>query len=283
MEWFTETLHANWQQRFRVKQVLFHDKTAHQDLIVFESEEWGKVLALDGVVQTTTGDEFAYHEMLVHVPVLSVARPRDVLIVGGGDGGSLREAVKHDRVESVVQVEIDRGVIDFCERYLPELSQGSFHHPKTDIVIGDGAAFVAETDRRFDVIIVDSTDPIGPGEVLFETDFYRSCRRCLAPGGVLTTMSGNPGVDAGVLTLSQARKRQAGFEDVGFYRTDVPTYVGGAMCLGWASDDVSLRDDSFSGLNGRSVPAGLRYYTPEVHKAAFAAPAWLRDKTAATS
>ena len=122
MEWFDETLHAGWRQGIRVREVLFRDRTEHQDLIIFESQDWGRVLALDGVVQTTTGDEFCYHEMIVHVPIRAHGGAREVLIVGGGDGGCLREVLKHPEVERVTQVEIDAGVIELSRRWLPSTS-----------------------------------------------------------------------------------------------------------------------------------------------------------------
>ena len=157
MDWFEERLHANWRQAIRVKELLFREQTGLQDLVIFESFDWGRVLALDGVVQTTTGDEFCYHEMIVHVPMLAHGAAREVLIIGGGDGGCLREALKHAGVERVTQVEIDAGVIELSRRWLPSLSAGAFDHPKARVVIADGARFAAECgralrrgDRRFD-------------------------------------------------------------------------------------------------------------------------------------
>ena len=144
-------------RRIRVKELLYREQTELQDLVIFESFDWGRVLALDGVVQTTTGDEFCYHEMIVHVPILAHGSAREVLIIGGGDGGCLREALKHPGVERVTQVEIDAGVIELSRRWLPTLSDGAFDHPKARVVIADGARFAAECrralrrgDRRFD-------------------------------------------------------------------------------------------------------------------------------------
>ena len=197
MEWFEETLHAGWRQGIRVERVLYRDRTEHQDLMIFESLDWGRVLALDGVVQTTTGDEFCYHEMIVHVPILAHGDAREVLIIGGGDGGCLREALKHAAVARVTQVEIDAGVIDLSRRWLPTLSDGAFDHPKARVVIADGARFAAECRDRFDVVIVDSTDPQGPGAVLFTTPFYRDVRALLNPGGIMVTQCGNPSIRPG--------------------------------------------------------------------------------------
>lgn len=281
MEWFEETLHTGWRQKLKVNKVLFSEKTQHQDLVVFESEDWGTVLALDGVVQTTSVDEFAYHEMLVHPPLMAHPAPAEVLIIGGGDGGSLRESLRHQAVRRVTQVEIDRGVIDFCTQYLPDIGQGSFDDPRADVVIDDGARFAAETDRRFDVVIIDSTDPIGPGEVLFSERFYTDCRRILTSGGIMTTQSGNPAVAPSVLVDGQRRLRAAGFATVDFYLTSVPTYVGGMMALGWATDGSGAAAIDVAELKKRTLPSDLRYYTPELQAAAFVHPAWMDHLVAA--
>ena len=277
-DWFEETLWPDWAQRLRVKEVLFRDKTQHQDLIVFESFAWGRVLALDGVVQTTTADEYVYHEMLVHVPIRAHGRAQDVLIIGGGDGGCLREALRHGSVRRATLVEIDRGVIDFCRRYLPSLSAGAFEHPKARIVIADGARYVHETDDRYDVLIVDSTDPQGPGAALFTEAFYRDCRRLLRPGGVMTTQCGNPAIYPDELAFTQERQRAAGYAQVTYYFAAVPTYIGGNMALGFATDDPATFQEGTSGLSGPRPPQGLRYYTPAVHAAAFAHPAWMMER-----
>ena len=276
MEWFTETLHIGWRQQFKVDRVLFHDKTEHQDLILFESPQWGRVLALDGIVQTTTADESAYHEMLVHPALIAHGRVRSACIVGGGDGGTARELVKHATVERIVQAELDPGVIDFCSKYLPSLSDGAFDDPRLELSFGDAAAFMAEDGERFDVILVDSTDPIGPGAALFTESFYRDCRRRLNDGGILVTQAGNPALAPEELAQTLARKRAAGFADVDFLLTVVPTYVGGFMALGWASDDATRRRVRVDTLRSRPQPEGLHYYTPEVHVAAFAHPIWVQ-------
>lgn len=278
MDWFEETLWPDWAQRIRVREVLYQERSEHQDLVVFESAAWGRVLALDGVVQTTTGDEFVYHEMLVHVPVLAHGQVEELLIVGGGDGGCLREALKHGAIRHVTQVEIDRSVIEFCKRYMPSLSDGAFDDPRTEIVIADGAEFARTTERRFDVAIVDSTDPQGPGAALFTEAFYRDIRRLLRPGGVMVTQCGNPAIRPSELSFTQERQRAAGFAAVDYYFAAVPTYVGGSMALGFATDDLRRLRHRASALGARNVPAGLRYYTPEIHVAAFAHPAWMMQR-----
>jgi spermidine synthase len=275
MEWFDETLHAGWRQGIKVKELLFRERTEHQDLVIFESWDWGRVLALDGVVQTTTGDEFCYHEMIVHVPVLAHGAAREVLIIGGGDGGCLREALKHGSITRVTQVEIDAGVIELSRRWLPTLSDGAFDHPKARVVIADGARFAAECPDGFDVVIVDSTDPQGPGAVLFTMPFYRDVRALLNPGGIMVTQCGNPAIRPDELVDTQAAQRAAGFALVDYYLTVVPTYIGGGMALGFASDEPGPRAVTLEELRRRDIPPSLRYYTPQVHLAAFAHPAWM--------
>ncbi len=274
-EWFDESLYPAWAQRLRIERVLYHERTEHQDLILFENGAWGRVLALDGVVQTTTGDEFAYHEMLAHPPIVAHGRARSVLIVGGGDGGTAREALKHGGVERVVMAELDPAVIAFCQEHLPSLSDGCFNDPRLEVVYGDAADYVRRDGERFDVIMVDSTDPIGPGASLFTTAFYADCRRRLNEGGILVSQCGVPSVQPDELRTTQARQREAGFADVDFYLVAVPTYTGGLMALGWASDDLTRRRVRVDTLRGRPLPEGLRYYTLDVHAAAFAHPAWM--------
>jgi len=273
--WFDETLHEGYHQRLEVTRVIFEQKTDHQHLIIFENPFFGRVLALDGIVQTTERDEFFYHEMLAHVPMLAHGAAREVLIIGGGDGGLLREVLRHP-VEQATLVELDRTVIDLCTQHLPALSRGAFEDSRARVAIGDGFKFVAETDKKFDVIIVDSTDPIGPGEILFTENFYRECKHCLTAGGILVTQNGVPFFQSAELATTWKRLKPL-FDDVGFYTVSVPTYVGGVMTLGWATDDPALRRLSVDTLAARFVALHMdtRYYTPQIHTAAFALPGYI--------
>lgn len=274
-EWFTETLHEGVAQALTIDKVRFRQRTDHQDLIIFENRVHGRVLALDGVVQVTTGDEFVYHEMIAHVPLLAHGRARRVLIIGGGDGGTARRCLCHP-VDRVTMVEIDRSVVDLCCTHMPEVGAQAFDDPRLDLVIADGAAYVAETDERFDVIIIDSTDPIGPGQVLFTPAFYAACHRCLTPGGILVNQAGVPALQASELT-AVTRALRTSFADVWAYTAVVPTYYGGIMTLGWASDDPGARRVDRATLVARAEEAGIvgRYYSPAVHVASFALPPWI--------
>ncbi len=273
MREFVETLYDSYGQLFRVDEMLYEDKTGHQHLRIFHNAAFGRVLVLDGIVQTTERDEFIYHEMLAHVPILAHGKARDVLIVGGGDGAMLREVTRHRAIERITQVEIDGQVIDLCRRLLPRHSDGAFDDPRVNVVIDDGLHFLQSRERRFDVIISDSTDPIGPGEALFSHDFYLACRRRLNPGGVLVTQNGVAFMQPEELAAT-ARRLAAVFDDWHFYAAAIPTYVGGIMTFGWATDDTALRHTDPALLNARFAACGIdtRYYNPEIHRAAFALP-----------
>ena len=276
MHKFSETLYDSYGQEFIVDELLYEAKSDHQHVIIFHNAAFGRVLVLDGVIQTTEKDEFIYHEMMAHVPILAHGQAKRVLIVGGGDGASLREVLRHKQVERIVQVEIDQLVIDMCRQYLPRHSQGTFDDPRVKIVIDDGLKFVQQTDDTFDVIISDSSDPIGPGEALFKADFYSACKRCLNPGGVLVTQNGVPYMQLEEI-ITTARRLDKVFADWHFYSAAIPTYVGGIMTFGWATDNPALRPVDADVLKARFASAGLRtrYYNPDIHNASFALPQYI--------
>ncbi|HVJ51180.1 MAG TPA: polyamine aminopropyltransferase [Aliidongia sp.] len=272
--WFTETLHAGVAQRLVISRLIHHGRTEWQEVMVFDNPVFGRVVALDGALQVTERDEFIYHEMLTHVPILAHGRVRRVLIMGGGDGGILRRCLMHAGVAEVTMVEIDGEFVELMRRHVPSISAGAFEDARVRLVIGDGAEFMRMA-RDFDVIIVDSTDPTGPGAVLFSPEFYADCQKALTPGGVLVTQSGVPFLQDEELTLVQARLG-AVFADATCYQASIPTYYGGAMAFGWASDDAGLRRHDRAALAARYEAAGLvtRYYTPEIHQASFALPGY---------
>ncbi len=273
---FQETLYSEWGQNFEQDQILFEAETGHQHLIIFDNPRLGRVMALDGVIQTTEADEFVYHEMMVHVPMNTHLNAKHILIIGGGDGGILREVLKHKSVESVTQVEIDRAVIDMCIEYFPNHSKGAFDDPRLNLVISDGAAFIANNEKSFDVIITDSTDPIGPGEVLFESGFYQGCADALAEYGILVTQNGVPFMQGNEVTSTYRRWRPF-FRTRSFYLTPVPTYVGGAMAMGFASKS-EITQPSRTQLERRAKEiCEIRYYSPEVHLGAFGLPTFVQN------
>ncbi|GGB35611.1 polyamine aminopropyltransferase 1 [Roseibium aquae] len=275
---FNETLYPGVQVSYSCDDILFQDRSEHQDLVLFTNAVFGKVLMLDGVTQVTTADEFMYHEMMSHVPLFAHGSPRHVLIVGGGDCGLAEEVLKHGTVETLTQVEIDRSVVDFSKLHFTEFNASVFDDTRFELVIADGMEFVAETDRKFDVVIVDSTDPHGPGEILFSQEFYSAVHKCLTPGGVMVTQNGVPFLQKDELVTSIARFGRI-FNDAAAYIAAIPTYFGGHMALGWASDHAALRDVPLAVLEKRFKAQGFqtKYYTPEVHLAAFALPRFIRD------
>jgi spermidine synthase len=278
MSEFTETLYDAYGQTFRIDERLYEIKTDYQHLIIFHNAFCGRVMVLDGVVQTTEKDEFIYHEMMAHVPIFAFGQARRVLIIGGGDGGMLREVTRHREVEQITLVEIDRQVIDICRTHLPNHSQGAFDDPRVHIVIEDGFNFVRTSHDRFDVIISDSTDPIGPGEALFKEDFYAYCKRCLTPGGLLVTQNGVAFMQLEEVKTTSRRLSRV-FDDWHFYTAAVPTYIGGVMTFAWATDNRALRETDIETLKARYQASSIetRYYNPEIHRAAFALPQYLCD------
>jgi len=274
--WFSETLHPGFQQRFAISKILFRSQTELQDLVIFENPYFGRILTLDGVIQTTERDEPCYHEMLAHVPILAHGTAKEVLIIGGGDGGALRDVLKHDTIDRATMVEIDRSVVDMCAEFMPSLSNRAFDNPRADIVIADGVKYVKETDRRFDVIIVDSTDPIGPAIPLFSDEFYVDCRNLLTEDGIVVCQSG-----VGFVQPDEAqdtyRRLDRLFEDAALYLTQVPTYAFGYMTLGWGANSGRARANSAETIASRFETANIetRYYTPGIHAACFNLPAYM--------
>lgn len=273
---YVETLYPQWGQWLENKETIFEETTENQQLIIFENPQFGRVLALDGAIQLTTADEPIYHEMMVHVPLLSHANPKSVLIIGGGDGGILRETVRHASLERIVLVEIDRSVIDMSQKYLPSVSKGAFSDPRVEVIIGDGAEYVKNATETFDVILCDSTDPTGPAEVLFTSEFYGNCKKRLKKEGIFVNQNGVPFLQSDEMVLTwQNRKNH--FKHLTYYTAAIPTYVGGSMVFGWASDkkynpSIKHLEKKLSELNGKMV-----YYTPRVHKSSFDLPQYMLD------
>ncbi len=277
--WFEETLYPSWGQRFRVLREIARVRSEFQEIVIFDTDSHGRVMALDGAVQITERDEFVYQEMLAHVPLLAHGDARRVLIIGAGDGGVLRRVLQHRCVELATMVEIDGEVIRLAREHLPAIGGGAWEDARAKIVVGDGIAHVAQAAAAsVDVIIVDSTDPAGVGEVLFSDAFYRDCARVLTPDGIIVNQCGVPFMQPDELRDTTARRRRA-FKHVGAYVVAVPTYVGGLMTLGWASNGVAIDAPSTSEIARRADQAGVTgttsYWTPEVHAASFRLPPYI--------
>ncbi|MEW6546820.1 MAG: polyamine aminopropyltransferase [Bacillota bacterium] len=260
---------------YRLGSVLRQERTAYQELAVVETEAFGRTLILDGAVQTSERDEFFYHEMITHVPMFTHPYPRRVLVVGGGDGGVVREVLKHPTVEKVDLVEIDARVLDSAREFLPFLAD-SLEDPRVNVVVEDGVKFVAACEAAYDVAIVDSTDPVGPAVGLFRPEFYASLARVLEPGGIFTCQVESPFFRPDVLVKARQVIGQY-FPVTRIYWGPVPTYPAGWW--GYASgshgpDPARLPDEH------RLDGIVTRYYTRETHRAAFALPRYLQEMLA---
>lgn len=277
--WVNETLYDHWGQRFLVKRELARVTSAYQDIMVFESHSHGRVMLLDGVVQITEADEFVYQEMLTHVPILAHGEATRVLIIGAGDGGVLRRVLEHRQVSRAVMVEIDGEVIRLAKEHLPQIAGNAWNDPRAEVIVGDGIEYVrTAVDSTFDIIIVDSTDPIGVGEVLFTDEFYENAARILAPGGVIVNQCGVPFMQGNELRETSERRARF-FAHVSAYVAAVPTYVGGFMTLGFAVKSPCQAKVSVEILKQRAIAAGVfgktLYWSPEVHAAAFQLPPYV--------
>ncbi|MBY0336557.1 MAG: polyamine aminopropyltransferase [Acetobacteraceae bacterium] len=282
--WVNETLYAEWGQRFLVKRELARVKSDFQDIMVFESHSHGRVMLLDGVVQITEADEFVYQEMLTHVPLLAHGDAKRVLIIGAGDGGVLKRVLQHRNVERAVKVEIDGEVIRLSKEFLPMIGGDAWTDPRAEVIVGDGIDYVRTAPAgSFDVIIVDSTDPIGVGEVLFTDEFYANAARILSDRGLIVNQCGVPFMQADELRETNLRRARS-FAETWAYVAAVPTYVGGFMTLGWAAKAAGMRDVPAGEIRARAERNGIlgttRYWTPEIHAGSFNLPPYIAENLA---
>ncbi|MEX1314153.1 MAG: polyamine aminopropyltransferase, partial [Desulfotignum sp.] len=272
--WFSETcsMWPGMALSLEIETILYDEKSLFQHIQVFETKHHGRMLALDGIIQLTQSDEFSYQEMLAHVPLFAHPKPETVLVVGGGDGGILREVGRHACVRTVDFCEIDEMVITVSKQFLPDLACG-FDDPRVNVFIGDGAAFVKEKTGVYDVIIVDSSDPIGPGDVLFKRPFYESLKNALRPGGIIATQGESIFLHKDCVTRLAKITRDL-FDRQAYACIMVPTYPGGniGICLGSLGPDLIRPARKID----PRVQEQLKYYSPEIHEAAFALPFFAR-------
>lgn len=275
--WFSEELHGQWKQSLPVGPALVDVQSDFQKIQVYETTGFGRMLVLDGKVQCTERDEFTYHEMLVHVPLLTHPNPRKVLVVGGGDGGTVREVLRHPDVEQVTLVEIDPQVIEVCRQWLPTMAEGLQETPRLKIVTEDAARFIEDTEPQ-DVLLVDSSDPEGPSEILFGEHFFLSMRKAMNPGGILAMQAGSPFFFAPQIKTARARLQQI-FPYVRPYLVAIPTYPGGTWCLISASTQLDPRAVPREDLQARLDRCGFRprYYSPDVHLGSMALPGFMDE------
>ncbi len=271
--WYTEVWAGQGSAlSLKIKAKLHDEQSPYQRIEVYETEAFGRLMTLDGLVMVTDRDNFIYHEMLVHPALFTHPQPKRVLIVGGGDCGSLREVLKHDIVELAEQVELDERVTRVAEKYFPALCEAN-GDPRARFHFTDGIRWVAETDARYDVIIVDSTDPVGPAAGLYSEAFYRHCYKRLGPRGIVVAQSESPLFHSGLIRAMHERMRAAGFLDVATLHFPQCTYPSG-----WWSATLACKDAALSGFREEAAVAkrfATRYYNRGVHSAALAAPEFL--------
>jgi len=267
--WVREIRKNSVSLAFRVEKTLFSGKSPFQQVDIVKTASHGAMLLNDGMIMLSERDEFIYHEMIAHVPLFVHPDPRRVLIIGGGDGGTAREVLKHATVERVVLVEIDRMVVDACRMHIPSVS-GAFEDPRLTLLIDDGVRYVKGTDERFDVVLIDSTDPVGPAEPLFDTAFYANVAARLTENGIMITQAESPFYDPEFQAVILSGQRPH-FARLHLYNFSNLTYPGGLWSFGFASMGLCPIGDFDPGRVARSG-IRTRYHNPRIHRAAFSLP-----------
>jgi len=274
--WFAElgTLWPGQAMCLEYNSVLLHERSKYQDVLMLDTTNYGKVLVLDGVIQVTERDQFAYAEMLAHLPLFAHDNPQHVVLIGGGDGAVLGEIVKHKSVEKVTICEIDEKVIAVSKQHYPQYAS-IWSHPKVDIVIGDGAAYLEAHKKKFDVVIVDSSDPVGPADSLFQEKFFASCKKALKKNGVLCTQGECMWLHLKIIKHVTGFCKKL-FPSVSYAYTTIPTYPSGSIGFVVCSkrENAKLNEPSVSVKKavGKKQAKTLRYYTSDIHRAAFVLP-----------
>ncbi|KAL5016153.1 hypothetical protein ScPMuIL_005742 [Solemya velum] len=277
-KWFREEneMWAGYGQALEIEEVLYEGKSQYQQILVFKSKMFGNVLALDGVIQCTEKDECVYQEMIVHLPLNCHPNPKKVLVIGGGDGGVVREVVKHDSVESVVLCEIDEKVVEVSKKFLPHMAEG-FDSPKLTLFIGDGIEFMKKHKHEFDVIITDSSDPIGPAEGLFQRPYYINMKEALSDNGIVCCQGENLWLDLPLIEQILTFAKEV-FPKIGYAYSSMPTYIGGQIGYILCSKDENMKfQEPVRCLTEADVELQkLQYYNTDVHRASFVLPQFAR-------
>lgn len=271
--WFTEKQTDDFGITMRVNKTLHSEKTDFQQLDMVETAEWGNMLLLDGMVMTNTKDEWVYHEMVAHVPLFTHPNPEHVLVVGGGDGGVIREVLKHPSVKKATLVEIDGKVIEYSKQYLPEIA-GALDDARVDVQVDDGFMHIAKSENAYDVIMVDSTEPVGPAVNLFTKGFYSGIAKALKEEGIFVAQTDNPWFKADLIQQVYSDVREI-FPITKLYTANIPTYPSGL----WTFTIGSKKHDPLQIAEERFHDIDTKYYTKELHTASFALPKFVKDLT----
>lgn len=280
LDWYIEDLTGRWRQGLPIKSKLAEIQSPFQKIEMFDTELWGKMLVIDGKIQACDFDEFVYHEMIAHVAMLSHPDPKRIMVLGGGDGGTLREALRHPSVAEATLVEIDREVIRVCQEFMPGLSSCIEGDKRVRLFADDAAIYIREA-RDLDVIMVDSSDPEGPSESLFSLEFYQSLKGALSKEGIIALQAGSPFFFQEQLKKAFSDLKQV-FRYVRPYLIAIPTYPGGTWCLVTASDHidpVNLDPTELATRMGARDLSGLRYYSPQMHHASLTLPPFVQAWT----
>ncbi|WP_339160639.1 spermidine synthase [Bacillus sp. FSL M8-0277] len=269
--WYTEKQTKNFGITLKVNKTLHTEQTDFQHLEMVETEEFGNMLFLDGMVMTSEKDEFVYHEMVAHVPLFTHPNPENVLVVGGGDGGVIREILKHPSVKKATLVDIDGKVIEYSKKFLPSIAR-KLDDPRVDVKVGDGFMHIAEADNEYDVIMVDSTEPVGPAVNLFSKGFYAGISKALKEDGIFVAQTDNPWFTPELITNVQRDVKEI-FPITKLYTANIPTYPSGL----WTFTIGSKKYDPLAVEDSRFFDIDTKYYTKELHKAAFVLPKFVSD------
>jgi len=273
--WFTENHTNDVKFSIRIKEQLYHDKSPFQDIDFFSSEEFGTFFTLDGLMMVTEKDEFIYHDMISHVPMAVNPNIENVLVIGGGDGGTVRELTRYKNIKNIDMVEIDEMVVKACKKYLP-LTSSKLDDQRVNLFFEDGVAFIERKANEYDLIIIDSTDPIGPGEGLFTKSFYENCHLALKSNGILINQHESPYYERDKNNMNRAHKRiKETFEIAEVYEFHMPTYPSGHWLFGFASKKfhpvTDLNEKAWLNNNLET-----KYYNLELHKGSFALPTYVK-------
>lgn len=270
--WYTERQTENVGITCKAKETLHTEQTDFQHLAVIDTLQYGRMLTLDGLVMTTDKDEFVYHEMISHLALNTHPNPERVLVIGGGDGGTIREVVKHNKVKKAVLVEIDERVIEVCKEYFPAISSALKGHPKVEVLVADGIKYVYENKDSFDVVLIDSTDPIGPAQGLFSKEFYQKTFGCLRQDGIMVAQTESPFYN-GELISRLYKDISSIYPITKLYTASVPTYPSGF----WSFTMGSKKYDPETVQSEDIEKIDTKYYNGDVHQGAFKLPAFVRE------
>jgi spermidine synthase len=272
MKIFTENLYKKYNQTITIEKKVVEKNSLYQNILIFDSKYFGRVMTLDKVVQITEYDHHGYSEMLTHVPVLAHGNIKKVLIIGGGDGAIAAEVLKHKEIEEISICEIDEEVINLSKIYLKKINKGSLNNSRVNIIIKDASKLIENKDFKnyFDLIIADRPDPIGPGKNLFKIKFYENIKNILSERGIAVFQTGVPFFQGKELKITNQYLKNT-FKLSGAYLTVVPTYIGGYMALTWASKKTDMSKNISINKN-----LNTEYYTSDIHKASFILPNWIK-------